>query len=177
MMNKMQFYMGKFLRDIRGVAAIEFAMLAPILLTALIGIAELSNYMMAARRVTAAAHTAADLISQETDITDSELSEIFKASRLVMAPFDDSSLSLGAASVRFDDEGAASEDWNGNYNSGPISNALGLAAGLESEGKSVIIVSATYNYTPVLNVVMSGSYTLTETAILRPRYIDYVGKY
>ena len=167
----------RFTKNTNGVAAVEFALVAPILLSLLVGIAELSNYMMAARRVTAAAHTAADLIAQETDITTAELSEIFQASRLVMAPFDEDNLSLGATSIRFDDSGDASEDWNGNYNGGSVTNASGLATGLGSPGKSVIIVSATYSYTPLLNLVLSGTYTFNENAILRPRYIDYVGLY
>jgi len=46
-----------------------------------------------------------------------------------------------------------------------------------SAGESVIIVSATFAYTPLLSVVLSGTYTLSDTAITRPRYVDYVGLY
>ncbi len=168
----------RFIKDVRGVAAIEFALIAPLMVTMLAGTVELSNYMMALRRVSAAAHASADLIAQETDITSVQLSEIFLASRLIMEPFDDSSLTLGAVSVRYDDpSGNPSEDWNGNYNGGSVSNPTTRAAGLGNAGESVIIVSATYAYTPMLGIILTGSINITDVAITRPRYADYVGLY
>jgi len=170
--------LSRFLKDLRGSAAVEFALIAPVMVVMLTGIAEISNLMMAERRLSGAAHAAADLISQETDLTSAELSEIFQASRLIMDPFDDTNLTLGAVSVRYDDTtGDPAEDWNGNYNSGSVSNATTLATGLGSAGESVIIVTGTFTYTPILSAVLSGPFTLSETAIVRPRYIDYVGLY
>lgn len=168
----------RFIKDLRGVAAVEFALIAPVMLVMLIGTIELSNYMMAARRADAAAYTAADLISQETDITTSDLDEIFQASRLIMSPFNDTDLALGAASVRYDNStGNPTEDWSGSYNGGSVNNAATLATGMGSAGESVIIVTATYAYTPILGIILSGTYTLSETIITRPRYINYVGFY
>ncbi len=144
----------RFIKDIGGIAAVEFALIVPVMLVMLTGTMELSNYMMAARRVGGAAHAAAALISQETDLTSSELSEIFQAARLIMEPFDDTDLTLGAVSVRYDDDtGDPTEDWSGNYNGGSVSNATTLATGLGSAGESVIIVTATFAYTPVLAIV------------------------
>jgi len=174
----MMIWFHRLRKDKRGVAAVEFALAAPLLLVLLCGIIELSNFMMAARRVSSAAHTAADLISQETDITSAELSELFQASRKVIEPFDEGLLTIGAASVRFDDgTGDPTLDWTGSYNGGSVSNPLTTATGMGAAGESVLIVTSTYAYTPVLGLVMTGTYTLSETAVTRPRYIDYVGLY
>jgi Flp pilus assembly protein TadG len=171
-------FIKKLIKDYRGVVAIEFALTAPIMVLLLVGVVELTNYMTAIRKVAAAAHTAADLVAQETDLTSSELSTIFQAARYVIDPLDDANLTLGAASVRYDgDTGVASEDWTGNYNSGSVSDSETLADGLGSAGESIIIVTATYAYTPAFTLVLSGTYTITETSITRPRYIDYVGLY
>ncbi len=167
-----------FRNDCHGVAAIEFALTAPFMALLLIGVVELTNYITAIRKVGAAAHTAADLIAQETDISTSDLSTIFQASRYVIDPLNDANLTLGAASVRYDvDTGDPEEDWTGNYNSGSVSNSTTQATGLGSAGESVIIVTATYAYTPAFTLVLSGTYTISETAITRPRYINYVGLY
>jgi Flp pilus assembly protein TadG len=167
-----------FIKDTKGVAAVEFALTAPIMIVLLFGVSEMSDFVTAQRKVSAAAHTAADLISQETDLTSAELSELFQASRLVMDPLDDSYLTLAAASVRYDDStGIPSEDWTGSYNGGAVSNSTTTATGLGAAGESVIIVYATYSYTPSFSLVLSGTYTLSETAITRPRYISYVGLY
>lgn len=168
----------RFNSDSKGIAAVEFALTAPLMIVLLFGVSELSDYVTAQRKVSAAAHTAADLIAQETDLTSAELSELFHASRLVMDPLDDSNLTLGAASVRYDDDtGDPSEDWTGSYNGGSVSNSTTTAAGLGAAGESVIVVYATYTYTPSFSLALSGTYTLSETAITRPRYIDYVGLY
>jgi len=174
----MLFVLKNLREDCRGVVAIEFALMAPVLVIMLLGVTELNNYMMAARKVGQAAFTAADLISQETDISSSELSELFQASRLVMHPLDDTNLTLGAASVRYDDDtGDPTVDWTDTYNGGSVSNPTTVATGMGSAGESVIIVTATYNYSPLFSLIMSGTYSLSETSIARPRYIDYVGLY
>ena len=174
----MRYFWDLLKTDQKGVAAIEFALTAPVLAVLMIGVVDVSNYISAVRKVTSAAHTAADLISQETDLTSSELSELFEASRLVIDPLDDTSLTLGAASVRFDDDtGDPGEDWTGSYNSGSVSNSEGLATDLGNAGESVIIVTATYTFTPTFSLVLTGTYNIEETAITRPRYINYVGLY
>ncbi|MBT8002722.1 MAG: pilus assembly protein [Rhodospirillales bacterium] len=175
-MTKITNFASHLLKNRCGVAAIEFALLAPIMLVMLTGVVELSYLMMAERRVSGAAHAAADLIAQETDLTSSDISEIFQASRLIMEPFDDADLTLGAVSVLFDDDtGDATVDWSENYNGGSVDDPTSLTADLADPGKSVIIVSATFSYTPVLGVVLSGTFTLDSTAITRPRYLDNVG--
>jgi Flp pilus assembly protein TadG len=169
-------YLYRFINELRGAVAVEFALIVPVLLIILTGIVELSNYMMAARRMSGAAYAAADLISQETDLTTSQLRDIFQVSELIMAPFDSAKLTLGAVSVRYDDDsGDPVEDWSANYNGGSVDNATALASGLGDAGESVIIVTTTFTYTPLFNVVLRGPYTLSDTAVTRPRYLDYVG--
>ncbi|MFP6744553.1 MAG: TadE/TadG family type IV pilus assembly protein [Alphaproteobacteria bacterium] len=166
----------RFIKNLRGVVAIEFALIVPVMLIILTGIIELSNYMMAARRVTGAAYAAADLISQETDLNIAGFIEILEVTQLIMAPFDTTKLSFGVASVRYDDDtGEADLKWEARINGGTVDEAESLASGLGDAGESVIIVSTKFAYTPLFNIVFSGSYTLSDTAITRPRYIDYIG--
>jgi len=162
----------------RGAVAIEAALILPVMVVMLTGLIELSYLMMAERRVSGAAHSTADLIAQETDVTSTDLSDIFSAAALIMAPFDTANLTIGVSSVRFDDTtGNPSQDWSSAYNAGTVSNPTTLATGMGEAGSSVIIVTATYTYTPILSAVLSGPYTLSETAITRPRYLPYVGFY
>lgn len=176
MSNRIRSLLNRFRRCREGVAAVEFALTAPILSIVLMGTIELSNYMTVVRKVDTAAHTAANLIAQETDLSTAELSTLFQASRHVVHPLDDTLLTLGASSVRFDDtDGTPFEDWSGDYNSGDVANPTTAATGMGAAGESVIIVSASFAYTPAFNMVLKGPFTVTETAIARPRYINYVG--
>lgn len=177
MMQALKFWW-RFFGNARGVVAIEFALILPVMVVMLTGLIELSYLMMAERRVSGAAHSTADLIAQETDVNSTGLSDIFSAAALIIAPFDTINLKIGVSSVRFDDtNGTPSQDWSGAYNAGAVSNPTTLATGMGEAGSSVIIVTATYTYTPVLSAVLSGPYALSETAITRPRYLPYVGFY
>ena len=168
----------RFVGNARGAVAIEFALILPVMVVMLTGLIELSYLMMAERRVSGAAHSTADLIGQSTDLTSSDLSDIFSAAALIMAPFDTANLTIGVSSVRFDDDtGDPSQDWSSAYNGGAVANPTTLATGMGEAGTSVIIVTASYTYQPILNAILSGPYTLSETAITRPRYLDYVGYY
>ncbi len=168
----------RFVGNARGVVAIEFALILPVMVVMLTGLIELSYLMMAERRVSGAAHSTADLIAQESDVNSAGLTDIFSAAALIMAPFDTASLTIGVSSVRFDDTtGDPSQDWSGAYNAGTVSNPTTLATGMGEAGSSVIIVTASYTYSPILSAVLSGPFTLSETAITRPRYLPYVGFY
>ena len=60
-----------FRRDRRGVSAVEFALLAPLMLGLYIGCVEISEGVAADRKVTLTAGALANLASQVTTMTDS----------------------------------------------------------------------------------------------------------
>lgn len=172
----------RFLRhlliDRGGIAAIEFALIVPTMMVVLGGIIEISYLLMAQRRVASAAHTASDLIAQGTDLTSTDLDDILTASRLIMDQFDDAGLTIGVSSVRYNDStGAPYEDWSYAYNGGDVTDPTTTATDLGDAGESVIIVNVTYSYTPLLGAVLTSSYGMAETAVAKPRYLDYVGYY
>ncbi len=132
--------------------------------------------MMAARRVTGAAYTAADLIAQETDMNLAGFIEILEVTQLIIEPFDATKLTMGAVSVRYDDDtGEAYQDWHAHFRGGSVDEPESLASELGDAGESVIIVSTHFSYTPMFNIIFPGSITLRDTAITRPRYLDFIG--
>ena len=90
---------GSFLRNRNGVAAIEFAFLAPVIILLYVGAGELSEAVMTNRKVEALSRTLADLTSQQPTsgqtlstpapsnaTTQSVLATIFTAATAIMAP-------------------------------------------------------------------------------------------
>jgi Flp pilus assembly protein TadG len=75
--------------DARGIAAVEFAFVLPIMLTLYLGCVEVTQGVIANRQITAVARTIADLASQQTgSLTDTgnsangvDISQIFAASQ------------------------------------------------------------------------------------------------
>ncbi|HEY9079913.1 TadE/TadG family type IV pilus assembly protein [Magnetovibrio sp.] len=162
----------------RGIAATEFALVLPFLLLLLMGVIELSNVMTVERKLLNSMQTAADLIGQQTDVTDAELNDIFTAAELTMSPFNTAPLTVGIASVVFDETtGAPSVGWSSGLNGGEVLNPTTLAVGHGEPGASIIIVSGVYTYTPLIDLILPNALTLQEISYMRPRKVMSVLKY
>src|ERR1700755_2034517 len=78
----------EMLGDRSGNAAVEFAVIVPLMLTMFFGTVELSNGVAVDRKVTLVARTLSDLTSQSLDKTsDTELENIFAASSSILSPY------------------------------------------------------------------------------------------
>lgn len=86
-----------FLSDRRGVAAVEFALILPVMMLLYLGSVTLTKGMMASRKVTLVARALSDLAAQQSTcvtngalkqcLTPTELSSILDAGAIVMSPF------------------------------------------------------------------------------------------
>jgi Flp pilus assembly protein TadG len=161
-----------------GIAATEFAMILPVLMLVLMGAIELTTALSAKRKLLNAVQTAADLIAQQTNVTSTDLSNIYLASRLTMTPLDVSTMTFGVASVRFDDTtGNPTLDWTDSYGGGAVVDPLVKAAGRGEAGASVIIVSGTYIYQPMIKLIIPVDFVMNEINYARPRTVSWVMKY
>lgn len=160
----------QLLRDDRGSALMDFALLLPILLMLFIGVVEATNVLRLDRKVVAAAQTTADLVSQRRTVNDAQLGDILRAAELIFEPFPTAPHSVGVVGVRYNaTTGAPEVDWTKSKNGGSVPNALTLATGLGPPGEGVVVVRVTYTYTPVFFDFVMSTATIEETAVLRPR--------
>jgi len=154
----------------RGSAMVEFVLVVPALVLLFGGVIEATNLLRLDRKLQNAAHATADLITQNPTLSNAQLANILTAADLVMQPFAPDGLALGISSVVFDpDDGDPQVDWTESQRGGDVPDAETLAAGLGPPGQSVVIVRATYQYTPVLGDLIFGSIPLEEKAFTRPR--------
>jgi Flp pilus assembly protein TadG len=181
---------GKLLVDRAGTAAIEFALGLPILITLVMGCYEGSNLILADLKLEAAAETAADLVAQtrvNTVLQSADFTNITNATTQVMTPLPTSAnqLKVAYASITYN-TGSPVIDWHVEVNGATPINASSLpnsasAANLGSETTgstdSVIVAQLTYAYTSPVSYVLKSSYTLSESALNRPRYMSCVPTY
>lgn len=81
--------LGAFRRDGRGVAAVEFAFVAPIMIVLFVGTLELSNSIATSRKLSRLSSTLADLITQGQRLTTSDVDAIMDVSSKIMYPYGD----------------------------------------------------------------------------------------
>jgi Flp pilus assembly protein TadG len=77
----------KFFEDRRGIAATEFAVIVPIMLVLLFSTVEFCSGLAVDRKVSLVARTIANLTSQGTNASVSDLTNFFGAANLIMVPY------------------------------------------------------------------------------------------
>jgi Flp pilus assembly protein TadG len=86
--------------DARGIAAVEFALIVPVMSVLMMGAIELSQALMVDRRVTQVASSTADLIARsEKSITEAEVRDIMRIGGFIMKPNDQGPLQITLRSI------------------------------------------------------------------------------
>jgi Flp pilus assembly protein TadG len=169
-MRAFAFFRG-FLKERSAVSAVEFALAAPVMITLYFGTVELSDLLMADRKATTLASTAADLVAQDTVVTDAEIQDIFAATTAVLRPFPASGATIVVSSVIADADGNTTVAWSDAYNTSPraAGSAITMPSGLVLPGGSVILAETSYSYESTTARLISGEFTVNDEFYLRPR--------
>jgi Flp pilus assembly protein TadG len=162
--------------DERGVSAVEFALLLPLMLTLYLGAVEVSQGIGADRKVTLTTRTVADLVSQVSGLTASDMTNSLNAASAVMAPYSSSNLKVTVTSVKIDANSNATVDWSATMNGTARSkgSTVTLPTALLIANTSLIWSEVQYTYTPTIGYVISGSLTLKDQIYMRPRMSDSI---
>jgi Flp pilus assembly protein TadG len=169
---------GRLAGDERGVSAVEFAMLLPLMLTLYLGAVEVSQGIAVDRKVTLTARTVADLVSQVTSINNADMTNSLNAATAVIAPYPSSPLKLTVSSVTVDKDGNATVAWSDALNGSARSkgSTVTLPPALNIPNSSLIWSEVQYAYKPSIGYVLSGTLMLKEQIYMRPRLSDSVSR-
>ena len=169
----------RFRRDLAGIAAVEFALLAPILITTFIGTVELSEAITINRKIGQTASTLADLVTQETQMTDEEIANVFSATETVMSPYDASGLKIVVSAVGEDeDTGAAEVKWSKAQNDTPWAKGakppVAIPDGIDLTDQWLIVAKIEFSYEAIFPSIAkelfgSPNFEMEKISFLRPR--------
>jgi Flp pilus assembly protein TadG len=162
---------GKFWRDTSGVSVVEFALILPVQLLLIFGTVEISNLMIADRKLVAATSTTADLFAQTKTVTNAEVADVFLAGVAVMQPLDNGSLSFVVSSIVADAGGVTRVEWSEGYAAAALAAGANYALppGLVGPNQSVIVVQSSYSYVSQLGQLILAPIELSDRFILAPR--------
>lgn len=164
----------KMVRDRRGVSALEFAVVAPILVLLYVGFAEIATALTIYRRTSMVASTAADLTAQVKSVTKSDIRDIQEAASSILTPYPTKPLKVVLTSV------VADEDNNGKVEWSCATQGVGRAeesrypvpTGLTEPDSSVIVAEITYSFKPLVGlteIFSPGAFDMKRTFYARPR--------
>ncbi len=183
----------KFGRNSSGVAAVEFAMLAPLLVLMVFGTFEVSQAVLAHKRFQHAVAMVGDLVAREQHLgtdqstADAALAGIVKSAEHAMKPFSATPLKIAIYSIRAHSTIADSNrvEWSYAYNGKTVQPKCATknppASGMMTPGNAVVMVEADYTYTPAFAGLIPGftaplAYSDVMTYSPRNSCVDYAGQ-
>lgn len=104
----------RYLLDRSGIGGVEFAIIAPILIALYITCFELTIGLSVAKRVTKAAGTVADLVTQQTSVNKAYLSGMTDVSKAIFVPYNTNAakISLRITGISIDASGTPKVKWS-----------------------------------------------------------------
>ncbi len=161
-----------------GASSVEFALILPVMLSIYFGVVELSNALIADRKLNKTGSAVADLVAQAILIDNNQMDDIFDASTTIMEPFGATTLTVVVASVVADENNVTTIDWSDALNGTAYApgSPYTLPPGLTTAGSSVIVAEATYTYTSPIGQYLTGGITFSNQYFLRPRRTSAVGR-
>lgn len=159
------------LGDKRGVAAIEFAMIVPLMLVLFFGTNEFSSGVAVDRKVTLMARTLSDLTSQNTSVTDTQLTNFFNASKAIMTPYDSTPVKSTITELYVDPNTLqAKVQWSKGDAPRTSGTTVAIPSALQIGGTYLIYSEVTYKFIPTVGYVLAKTgITLSDFTFTRPR--------
>lgn len=167
----------RFLRDDRGIAAIEMAFIMPFLLLLYFGLVDLTALISTTRKINYSASVVGDLVTQnDTTVTKATIQDYFSAAAMIMKP-------SPIANVRIEVyqytkvQGVPTNKWSANNGSAGNCGApsiLGMLP-LMTDGNDLIVTRVCSTYQPYIatflgsSILGASSFQLKDEIALRPR--------
>jgi len=181
----------------RGIAAIEFAMVLPLMVLTYVGVGEISELLLSDRKVVTLARSLSDLTAQLKTAADADISTIFSVAAPIMTPFSSSTVKMSISSVMFNTNAAtptvptALVGWTAVSQGGtarsctvPLTvvpnntkaDVTNIPSGVAVAGTTVIVADVAYPYVPMFgnNIVPGGAITINQTTYMRPRNVTII---
>lgn len=179
--------LARFGKDKRGVAAVEFAFIAPLMLVLLFGMIDTSSGIAVDRKVTLTARTLSDLVSQGSQVTATDISNFFKMGSAIMTPYavTPAIMTQKITQVSIDASKTVKVVWsyNGSVSGSSVTVTTGyskdtvittIPANLLVPNTYLIWSEVKYTYTPITGYLIKADVPLSEETFTRPRQSDKV---
>lgn len=168
-------------RSQKGAAAVEFALIMPIMLAVYIGSVDVSTLIIIDRKIQSAAGAVGDLVARsDGEVLTRDLKDYFRAASGIMTPYSSQDVKQVVTAVRVDSTGKPTIAWQSKYERGTYSTvgatvppkAFTLPAEMIAiaKGQMVIAAEASYTFTPLYGFVIGQKINLYRSNFFMPRF-------
>lgn len=180
----------RFRKEERGLAAVEFALILPVLVTLLFGVGELSMAVGARSSVSQVASTVGDLVAQASAPNAADIGNVYAAANTILFPYfpvlSSEAPAIRITSVIFDPASRSATvgrvAWTcsqaGSGTLVPASRAKGSTVTFDqpllSDGGSVLVAEVAFAYTTPTIKAIRGSYVMRDSFHAKPRRVAQI---
>jgi Flp pilus assembly protein TadG len=163
--------------DRSGVAAVEFALLVPVVIVVYLGGFEVMEAATVSRKLTDTTVQIANVTSQYTSMNSIDVGNVLGASSQIMTPYATNNLSIVLSQVTVQDSGVGLVVCSQGYQGGVAltsGTTVTMPAGFQTKDASYILVQTTYAYQPVIGGAFIQPITMTNQIFMLPRSVSTI---
>ncbi|MBU6405657.1 MAG: pilus assembly protein [Alphaproteobacteria bacterium] len=159
-----------------GVAALEFALIAPMMFLLLFMSFELTDAAAANSRAEIAAGSLADIVSRDVVVTDEEVEDLFAAVPWLTHPTEASRVTARITSVFIDEDGVAEVQWSEGAGMTPLApgTTIAIPEGMQIPNSGLVVGETLIDYEPPLGLFSAMPFEIAKVEYRRPRIADPV---
>ncbi|MGA2568459.1 MAG: TadE/TadG family type IV pilus assembly protein [Pseudolabrys sp.] len=163
--------LSRFTRDRRGVSAVEFAFIAPVMIGLYLGCTEISDGVAADRKVSLVVDALSNLSAQVTTISTADMTNILNASSSIIAPYSANNLQSTVSCLKIDANGKVTVAWSATLNgtARSVGSSVTIPSALAVPSTQLLFSEASYAYTPIVGYTITGTLTLSDHMYMAPR--------
>ena len=168
-----------FVASTRGVAAIEFAMIVPVLLIIFLAAFDGGRAIAVYMKVRAATYALAAITNQYSTVQSSDMTSIVGATSVVLAPYSSNPAVVTISQLSMTNTGKATVSWSYSLNGSPRAQGAivtvpskltpGNNATCSSYPCYLILAEVSYMYTPMFGFFTAGTIALSDNLYATPR--------
>ena len=161
-----------FVADQRGLGAVEFALLLPVMALLYLGSFEVAQGVAINRMVALTSSTVTNLVSQYTTISASQdMPDILNASAQILTPYSAAKATVIVSCITIDAKGKATVTWSKALNgtAKAVGSTVTVPLALATPNTVLIFGEASYAYVPLIDFLNFGTMTLYSSGYMFPR--------
>lgn len=170
----------RFRKAKEGLAAVEFALLLPVMATLFFGVVEVSMALGCRADVANVASTVADLVAQESTMTTADMTNVFSAANAILYPNSITPAKITVSSIVYNTttqsltSGTVAWSCTQGGTARTTNSSVSLPSGLMTANGSVIMSEITYSYQSVTMKILTSPIAMSNVFYTKPRRVSTI---
>ena len=161
----------------QGVAAVEFALILPILVVILLATFDGGRAIAAYMKMRAATYALASITNQYSTIQSVDMTAILGATSVVMAPYSSGSPGVVISQIKINNSGVSKIEWSAaqNATARSVNSSISPPSAMVVNSSYLVLAEVSYTYTPLFGYFGSSSgITFSDSLYVTPRSVSCI---